>query len=171
MAALEDKAAAIIASNRYLTLATMGQEGPWASPLAFTLEPDFSLVFYSALEAIHCRNIAANSQVGGAIFDLTKPSDNAAGVQFAGHCAVIAEADLEPVMKRYFEQSFPDPAIRRSWLRPAADFSGAAPQRFYRIEIASLFMPDPKSVKVDRRVELNIGKVAQTLRAQLQERG
>jgi uncharacterized protein YhbP (UPF0306 family) len=155
----EATAAAIIAANRYLTLATTGPDGPWASPLAFTIEPDFSLIFYSATESRHCQNIAANPQVAGAIFDSTSPSNDADGVQFTGRCGEVAENELAAVMERYFSQSFPDPEIRKRWLRPIADFQHPAPQRFYRIIIERLFKPDPASTKIDQRLELDIAGV------------
>ena len=165
MASPEAIAAAIITANRYLTLATSGPEGPWASPLAYTVEPDVSLVFYSAIDSRHCRNIAHNSQVAGAIFDSSRPSAEADGVQFMGQCAEVAEGELAAVMERYFSQSFPDPEIRREWLRPTSDFQAPASQRFYRIRIERLFKPDPESIQIDRRLELDIAEVRRLVAA------
>lgn len=153
-------AANLLRANRYLTLATAGRSGPWASPLAFTVEPDFSLVFYSAVESIHCKNLSKDDRVSGAIFDSTSGSDDADGLQFSGRGAEVREKDIDGVMQRYFEMSFPDSSVRQRWLRPREDFLGKAPQRFYRISISDLFKLDPNSSKVDRRLELDVKRVA-----------
>ena len=157
-----EKVAKILASNRYLTLATSGWSGKsWASPLAYTIEPDFSLLFYSARNSIHSTNISKRSRVAGAIFDSTEPSDTVDGLQFLGRAAEFSgnSAELSAAMDRYFRQSFPDAAVRAKWVRPVSDFEGRAPQRFYRIELADLFTIDPASTKVDRRLRLDVRSV------------
>jgi len=152
-------AANILKSNRYLTLATLGPQGPWASPLAYTIEPDFTLIFYSAQESLHCCNISEDPRVSGTVFDSREPSDTADGIQFTGRAGVVDEAVLEAVMDRYFQLSFPEPEVRSRWQRPSTDFVGAAPQRFYRIHIERIYKPDPTSSLVDRRVELSVENV------------
>ncbi|HEX8622803.1 MAG TPA: pyridoxamine 5'-phosphate oxidase family protein [Allosphingosinicella sp.] len=155
----ESAAANILKSNRYLTLATVGSDGPWASPLAYTIEPDSSLVFYSARDSRHCENISHNPQVSGAVFDSREPSDTADGVQFVGTVEEVSDADLARVMERYFRLSFPDPEVRARWNRPEGDFKGQAPQRYYRIKIDRIYKPDPTSTLVDRRVEIDFNTV------------
>jgi len=156
---LVHRAAKIIKSNRYLTLATCQNNRPWAAPVAFTVEPDFSLVFYTALEARHTRQLIDNPLVAGAIYDSTEPSDTAFGVQFQGQCSEVQENLLEAVMNRYFQNSFPDPQTRAAWSRPPEDFTGKAPQRFFRIQLLELGTGDPLSVKVDKRINLDLEEV------------
>lgn len=155
-------AAQIFRRNRYLTLATCAGEAPWAAPLAYTVDPDFTLVFYTALEARHTQHFLKNPLVAGAIFDSTLSSDDADGLQFSGTCAEVFPETLQETMKRYFEASFPDQNVREKWLRPVADFRPPAPQRFFRIMLRELGKIDPASQKVDRRLSLNIQKVRLT---------
>jgi uncharacterized protein YhbP (UPF0306 family) len=157
-------AAKIVKSNRYLSLGTCSSVGPWVAPLAFTVEADFSFVFYSEISSNHCSNISSNSQVAGAIFDSTAPSDTADGIQFIGVCSAVLEPDLQPVLNRYFLYSFPDEAVRARWMRPVNDFTGASPQRFYRIRLSEIYKPDPSSVKIDRRIKLEVANVAEAYR-------
>ena len=161
MASNEEIAAKIILGNRYLTLATMGVEGPWAAPLAYTVDLDLTFIFYSALESQHCKNIAVNSIVSGAIFDSREPSDTADGVQFLGVAQIVDSSLLSAVMQRYFTKSFPDPEVRKKWARPVIDFQGSAVQRFYRITPHQFFKPDPDSTKIDRRISLSVEALRQ----------
>jgi uncharacterized protein YhbP (UPF0306 family) len=155
----EEIAAQIIRENRYLTLATGDTDGPWAAPLAYTVEPDFSLVFYTAQEARHTLHISRDERVAGAIFNSTLPSDTVDGIQFRGVCGAVADRELEAVMDRYFTASFPDAAARQRWSRPEADFTGSAPQKFFRIVFTELGKIDPQSTEVDRRITLDINLV------------
>jgi len=157
------KAANILSSNRYLTLATSGAEGSWASPLAYTIEPDLSLIFFSSLDSVHARNIVEDRRVSGAIFDSHQPSDTADGIQFRGTASTIMGADLHLIMERYFQLSFPDPEIRTKWQRPVKDFEEDSMQRFFRIEMEGLYKLDPESTAVDKRLALSISLLRQLI--------
>jgi uncharacterized protein YhbP (UPF0306 family) len=156
----------ILLSQRYLSLGTVGNGQPWVCALAYTVEPDLSFVFYSARDSIHCQNLYKNPGVAGAIFDSSAPSDVADGLQFQGTASEVEESELQAVMNRYFETSFPDPAIRSKWQRPAADFLGAAPQRFYRIRPRELFKLDTTSTIIDRRAEVDMAALLSLARAE-----
>lgn len=158
-ASLIEVAAKIIKENRYLTLATCQNGTPWAAPVAYTVEPDFAFVFYTALEAKHTRHLIDNPIVGGAIYNSTLSSNLAIGVQFQGHCTEVPAEQLKPLMERYFRLSFPDLEDRAQWNRPVEDFVGEAPQRFFRIRLQEIGTGDPLSAKIDRRVALDIQQV------------
>jgi len=151
-----ETAARIIGANRYMSLGTSGRSGSWVAPLAYTIEPNFDLVFYSAVESLHCQNIATDNRVSGAIFDSREPSDTADGLQFSGRAKIVDDLDLATVMARYFELSFPDPAVRARWTRDPADFREGAQQRFYRVVLDAVFTLDLDSTKIDRRVSLDL---------------
>jgi hypothetical protein len=127
--------------------------------LAFTVEPNFDLVFYSAVDSIHIRNIQRNPTVAGTIFDSREPSDTADGLQFLAAVEEVDSSELAAVIQRYFHQSFPDEEVRSRWVRPQSDFSGEAPQRFFKVRLAELYALDPDSPKIDRRVRLDIPQV------------
>lgn len=84
-------ARALVAANRYATLATADADGvPWASPVWFAPADDLSHVLWvSAPEARHSRNLAARPEIGVVIFDSTAPP--------AAAQAFYASAVAEPV--------------------------------------------------------------------------
>ncbi|MCK9932546.1 hypothetical protein MXD62_36320 [Frankia sp. Mgl5] len=156
-----ERAASVIRSNRYLTMATAEAHHPWAAPLAYVLLPDASLVFYSARSAKHVRAGLISGEVAGALFNSTLPSDDVDGVQFLGSLFEVADSELALVMPAYFEGSFPDPEVRARWNRPESDFYKESPQGFYKIILTEVFVPDPTSTQIDLRqsVEINQLKV------------
>lgn len=160
----ERTTADVILVNRYLTMATADADGSsWASPLAYVVDGSGDLVYYSATDSRHSRDIAVRPVVACAIFDSSRPSDEADGVQLVGEVSEVGELELPVVMRLYFERSFPDAVVRARWLRPISDFMGDSPQRFYRIRITEAYRPDPSSAKIDRRVGLDV----ETLRSLL----
>lgn len=95
MSVLEDRATAVIESNKYLTLATVDAAGtPWATPVYFT--PDGHTEFYwvSAPEAQHSRNIAGNPTVSIAIFDSTVAIGQATAVYLTAQAKLVPDAEL-----------------------------------------------------------------------------
>jgi uncharacterized protein YhbP (UPF0306 family) len=155
---LEDpysKAASILRANRYLSLGTTGHDGPWVSPVAYVIDSDLSLIFYSEVLSRHGLNIASNPRVAGAIFDSSASSEEADGLQFEG-IASIVEIGVTEVTDLYFRMSFPAETERSRWARPAAAFEGASPLRFYRIVIGKIFKLDTSEPTVDKRIELHI---------------
>jgi uncharacterized protein YhbP (UPF0306 family) len=156
----EAVAAEILRSNRYLTLATADKDGaPWAAPLAYVIDRNGDLLYYSAIETRHGRHIRENPLAACAVFDSSRSSDEVDGVQFSAQVSEVLEDDLFIAMELYFERAFPDPTVRSHWMRPVGDFVGDAPQRFYRIRIVEISKPDPASVKIDRRIQLDTSRV------------
>lgn len=154
----EEVAFRVLASNRYMTLATTDGTVAWASPVAYALEADLSFVWYSAVDARHSENISRQPVISAAIFNSTEPSSVVQGVQMLGS-AEIVEARLEEVMDLYFRFSFPDAAERKNWERPAADFLGEAIQRFYRFRPSEMYTIDEDVAKVDRRAGVSVDRV------------
>lgn len=149
----------IILSNRYLTMATTDGKNPWIAPLAYAVEPNYSFIYYSAVDSLHSKHIAKNPIVACAIFDSHASSDDADGIQFSGVVSEVKPQELEVIMKLYFEQSFPDENIRKRWMRPADDFKAKAIQRFYRIKSKEIYTLDLTNPKVDRRVLVDLNEL------------
>jgi uncharacterized protein YhbP (UPF0306 family) len=161
------RAASIISANRYLTLATAVNDKVWASPIAYVVQlkqDRLTLVYYSAVRAIHSENLTANSRCSGAIFDSTASSDEADGVQFAAHVETVGSEELPGVMAHYFLKSFPDALVRKRWERVVFDFLAEAPQRFYRIVIDEVWVPDTNVTQIDLRVSVDVGDLLLLLR-------
>ena len=155
-------AAKIIRENRYLTLATAGSDGPWAAPLAYTVE-GHDLIFYSATSSRHCQHLNENPSGSISIFNSTEPSSVVDGVQAYVTVSIVGPSDLPAIMERYFINSFPNPEERKAWVRPASDFKGDAPQRFYRMALREINKPDPDSQKIDRRIQVDLERVKELI--------
>lgn len=137
-------------------MATSDGITPWVAPLAYVVEPNYSFIYYSAVEARHSQHIKKTPSVACAIFDSRASSDKADGVQFSATVSELLPNELGSAMALYFEQSFPDPNIRQRWIRPTEDFMGASAQRFYRITPKDIFTLDLTSQKIDRRIQVNL---------------
>lgn len=154
----EEIAVRIISSNRYMTLATTDTTAAWASAVAYAVDSQVSFYWYSATDARHSTNIAAQPLISAAIFNSTEPSSIVQGVQMLGS-AEIVEDGLREVMDMYFQYSFPDPKERAVWDRPTDDFLGDAMQRFYRFSPHEMYTIDEDVTKVDRRAVVDVSRV------------
>jgi uncharacterized protein YhbP (UPF0306 family) len=149
MASSVDMAREIIRANRYMTLGTRSEEAVWVSPVAYVVDTNYHFYWYSATNARH-------SDVAVAIFNSTEPSDIVNGVQMPGIASLVAETDLQGVMDFYWQQSFPDESVRARWILPIGDFTGDAILRFYQFIPNQVFILDPDSPLVDRRLEVSL---------------
>lgn len=71
----------------------------------------------------------------------------------------VSPSELDEVMRHYFVAMFPNPSDRARWIRPRTEFVDAAPQRFYRVRPTELYILDDTSLKIDRRLRVDIGLV------------
>lgn len=156
-----DKARDIIRVNRYMSLATSDGTSVWIAPLAYVVDESYTFYWYSAVDARHSQHIRVNPQAAAAIFNSTEPSDIVDGLQIAGTAQEVEEAKLPQIMDLYWKQSFPDEDVRAQWMRPIEDFSGDAIQRFYGFSPTHIYKIDPSSMKVDRRLEIDIMQLCQ----------
>jgi uncharacterized protein YhbP (UPF0306 family) len=73
----------IVASNRYMTLATADADGlPWATPVWYAPDGEEALLWLSRPDTRHSRNVAERPQLAIAIFDSSAHPDDAAAVYF-----------------------------------------------------------------------------------------
>ncbi len=80
----------LLAENRYLVLGTADGDGrPWATPVFFAADGDHRILWVSAPESRHSRNIATRSEVALTVFDSHAP--------IGGAEALYLEAIAEPV--------------------------------------------------------------------------
>lgn len=95
MTNLESRAEAVIAANKYLTLATVDSDGrPWATPVYFTPDGHEHFYWVSSPDARHSRNLAANPAVSIVIFDSTVPIGGAHAVYLTGEAHVVPDEEL-----------------------------------------------------------------------------
>lgn len=117
---LDQRAAAVIEANKYMTLGTVDADGlPWVTPVYFT--PDGHDTFYwaSSPKAWHSKNLATTPTVSIAIFDSSVRIGGASAVYFRAHAEVVPDAELEacaalyssryPELRSYGADEFRDP--------------------------------------------------------------
>jgi uncharacterized protein YhbP (UPF0306 family) len=80
----------LLAQHRYLVLATAGGDGrPWATPVFYAADGEHRILWVSAPDSRHSRNIAARPDVAITVFDT--------GAPIGGAEALYLEATAEPV--------------------------------------------------------------------------
>ena len=147
----------IVASNRYLTLATCVENIVWSAPVAYAYSEDKKeFYFYSSTKALHSLHIDENPLVSLCVFDSNKPSNKAEGIQVSAQAALVDEPELEIVLKLYYEQSFPNMDEREKWVRPKENFLGNAPHRFYKLLPIKAYINDVDENMIDYRKEIDI---------------
>lgn len=93
MGDLEVMAARVIDGNRYMTLATIGDDdAPWATPVYFGHDRYREMYWISSPEAQHSRNIALRSRIALVVFD----SSVAIGAAEAVYMSAEAIEVIEP---------------------------------------------------------------------------
>jgi uncharacterized protein YhbP (UPF0306 family) len=93
---LEVMAKRVLDSNRYMTIATVGEDGrPWITPVYFCPDRYREIYWISDPEAQHSRNITARSEVSLVVFD----SSVAIGAAEAVYMRAEAEEVTEPTTK------------------------------------------------------------------------
>jgi nitroimidazol reductase NimA-like FMN-containing flavoprotein (pyridoxamine 5'-phosphate oxidase superfamily) len=122
-------AQAIVARERYMTLATADADGePWASPVWFAPDGSGGFVWVSAPEARHSRNIAARPQVAIVIFDSHIRPGEGEGVYLSATAAEVDPTALDEPLAAYAARSRAQGLA--DWSR--ADVLPPARHRLYR---------------------------------------
>ena len=137
-------AAELLASNRYLTLATAAADGtPWATPVWFA--PDGGgLLWASRPGRRHSRNIAERREVALVLFDSTVPSDEAHALYGEGVAGLVPDGDVERAAGVFSAHSVAQGMA--SWAVEAV--TGEAALRLYRVRLTALWELDPGEDRV-----------------------
>jgi nitroimidazol reductase NimA-like FMN-containing flavoprotein (pyridoxamine 5'-phosphate oxidase superfamily) len=99
---LDQRAAAVIEANKYLTLGTVDVDGlPWVTPVYFT--PDGHKDFYwaSSPEASHSKNVELTPDVSITIFDSSVPIGGGSAVYLRARAEIVADTELERCAELY----------------------------------------------------------------------
>jgi hypothetical protein len=93
---LEVMAKRILDSNRYMTIATVGEDGrPWITPVYFSPDRYREMYWISDPQAHHSRNVTARPEVSLVVFD----SSVSIGAAEAVYMRAQAEEVTEPTPK------------------------------------------------------------------------
>jgi len=97
---LRDKVLAYLHSCNVLTLATNGEDGPWAAAV-FYVNNDFNLFFLSDPATRHVLNINLNPQVAATIQKDYKDWKKIKGIQLEGEVREVTGAKKTVAIARY----------------------------------------------------------------------
>ena len=156
----------LLDSARFMTLATSGVDGAWASTVNYVaLRDPLRLVWYSMRDAAHSQNLRRTPRVSGSIFrtDLGAASPiGLDGAQFVGTAREIPPGDAVRFRDDYYRLNFPDAAVRAQWSLPLAQFVDGGPRRFYALAVERWWLLDVDGWlvdKEDRRVEVDAARL------------
>lgn len=125
----------LLAEIRYVVLATADADGnPWATPVFFAADGTHRLLWVSAPESRHSRNIAVRPEVALTVFDSTVPVGGAEAVYLEATAAAVdgpaRQADLDLLNARV-------PAARKLG---ASSLAPAGPLWLYEATVARHFV-------------------------------
>jgi uncharacterized pyridoxamine 5'-phosphate oxidase family protein len=93
---LDQRAAAVIDANKYMTLATVDADGrPWVTPVYFTPDGHSDFYWVSSPEAEHSRNVARNPDVSIVIHDSSVAVGQASAVYLRARVELVPDDELE----------------------------------------------------------------------------
>lgn len=139
--ALTAHARELVATNRYLTLGTVGADGhPWTSPVYFAVDSGLRDFYWVSTETCrHSRNLSARPHVSLAVFDSTAPPYHGRCLYAVGTAAVTSHADLHVGLTVY-----PGPESRGGSALTVRDVTGSSPWRLYRARVSALWVLCPR---------------------------
>ncbi|NUR29327.1 MAG: pyridoxamine 5'-phosphate oxidase family protein [Catenulispora sp.] len=85
----------LLAANLYLVIGTTNDDGrPWVTPVFYAADGEHRIVWVSAPESRHSRNIAARPDVAITVFDSHAPIGGAEALYLEGTAALVADDGL-----------------------------------------------------------------------------
>jgi uncharacterized protein YhbP (UPF0306 family) len=162
----------LIERGRFITLATCGPDGAWASTVNFVpLRDPLRLLWYSQRHVQHSRNIADTPEIAASIF-LTQDVTTEVGLdgaQLTGTVRTIEDEDeLAERAEWYYTRNFPDEQVRDQWRLPLTQFRGEGHRRFYELTVTEWWLLDIAhwlDTKNDQRIPVDLA----VLQKELQE--
>lgn len=137
---LRAHAAALLDTNRYVTLGTVTPEGrPWTSPVYFAADGLTSFYWCSTPDSRHSVNLAGNDAVSLVVFDSTVAPYTGRALYAEGTAALVPEPDLEHALSVY-----PGAPSRGGSGLDVADVTGTSPWRMWRATAAAVWVLCPR---------------------------
>ncbi|MGW7519513.1 pyridoxamine 5'-phosphate oxidase family protein [Streptomyces sp. NPDC054796] len=148
---LRERSNVLIENARFMTLATQGADGPWASTVNYVpLREPLRLLWYSLRRSRHSRNIETHPEVSGSLFmtglDTQLTLD---GAQFTATAEAVGADRLAELSDWYYARNFPDETVRAQWRLPREEFTGDGPRRFYLLTVHEWWLLDVDQWLVD----------------------
>ena len=138
---MSDELRAIIDANRYMTLATAGEDGrPWATPVWFATDDYRQFFWVSKPGARHSQNLATRPELGIVIYDSSVPVGGATAVYLSAVAEEVADHGLDVFNRRGEAQGL------RPWT--TEDVLPPARHRLYRATAAEHFVLTPSDERL-----------------------
>ncbi len=137
-AGLPPEVAAYLAGHSVMTLATQGADGPWASAVFYALDGG-SLVFLSAPNTRHARNLDRDDRCAATIQDDTADWKAVKGIQLEGRVVRLAGDEATAAHRRYAEKF---PLVSPLAKIPPAIIEALAKICWYRLTPSRLYFID-----------------------------
>jgi nitroimidazol reductase NimA-like FMN-containing flavoprotein (pyridoxamine 5'-phosphate oxidase superfamily) len=129
----------LIESNSYLTLGTADAGGqPWVSPVWYAAASHTELLWVSAPDARHSRNLRERPEVAIVIFDSRAELGEAQAVYMAGAAEELSGGELESSIEVFSRRSQESGA--RAWT--VEDVVALASLRLYRARATEAYVLD-----------------------------
>lgn len=134
---LRATASAYLCDHNVVTLATCGQDGPWASAV-FYVSDGLSLYFLSTPKTRHCRNLEADPRAAATVQEDYSKWTEIKGIQMAGEVSRLDSLESARAASLYARKfAFADP-LRASGVIAAA----IAKTAWYRLVPDTLYFID-----------------------------
>lgn len=96
---------AYLDGHNVMTLATQGQQGPWASAVFYVFDAG-CFYFLSAAHTRHCQNLRRDARVSAAIQEDYEDWKKIRGIQLEGRATIVTQQHVDDVIERY-SKKFP----------------------------------------------------------------
>lgn len=153
---------ALLQAQNTLTLATCGDDGPWAAAVFFCSDADCNLYFVSDPRSRHGRHLAARPRAAAAVHPEADHWVEIRGLQLEGTVVILDGAARAAAVERYLDKF---PRIRRLYARPSGDQERLIAAR---MRAASLYRLAPERIRmIDNargfgfKTELRLGGAAE----------
>lgn len=132
------RALAFLRAHHVLTLATAGEDGPWAAAV-FYASRGFDLWFLSSPRSRHARHLAARPRAAGTVQDDTGDWRAVRGLQLEGPVRLLEGAEEEEARALYAERF---PLVAPGGGAPPEIAAALARVRWFRLSPERLYLVD-----------------------------
>lgn len=136
--ALRERVLDYLRTHHVMTLATEGDQGPWAAAV-FYVSDGFTLYFLSAPSTRHCTGIARRARVAATIQEDHADWPRIKGIQLEGVASELGGADADRARQLYGDKY---PIVGKLAQAPAAIVEALAKIRWYRVVPDRLYFID-----------------------------
>lgn len=140
-----------LATHNTITLATYGEDGPWATPVFF-VNRGFRIYFLSELTSIHSSNLLQNPLMAASVTEDYEDFRKIQGIQLRGHAYLVNSLKEMAVVLASYLKKYP---AAKHILQTPNSFKGVSKARWHCITPEYLKFTD-NTRKFGERLELKL---------------